>query len=177
MDLTTAPWWGVPTIAGTFLLVGGLIGALVSFFSVRASDRRKAAREDEQRWHELVRTLSAGVFASAANIKELARENSELYEEGYDDTVPTKARVSSALWNEQNAILEKASEISIIVPQSFTRALSDYVFDVTASVDTDDKTAAIDALRNLPKSRGVLMGEVRKYLGLPGDTIRHNSAL
>jgi hypothetical protein len=63
------------------------------------------------RWHELVRTLSAAVFSHAAQIKELARQNAELYDEGFDDSVPFKAHVSRALWNEQIMLREKASEI------------------------------------------------------------------
>ena len=159
------PWWGVPVIAGSFLILGAVLGFLFN----RANDKRKAKLEAAVRWHELVRTLSAAVFAHAAQIKELARENAELYDEGFDDSVSFKARVSRALWNEQIMLREKASEISIIVPPPFTKALSEYVFLVSSSID-EDKEAASDALRRLPGARWLLMGEVRRYLGLPKDS-------
>jgi len=162
---TPPPWWGVPVIAGSFLVLGAILGFLFN----RANDKRKAKLEAAVRWHELVRTLSAAVFAHAAQIKELARENAELDDEGFDDSVPFKARVSRALWNEQIALREKASEISIIVPPPFTKALSEYVFLVTSSID-EDKETANDARKRLPDARWLLMGEVRRYLGLREDS-------
>jgi hypothetical protein len=47
----SAPWWGVPVIAGTFLLAG----ALIAFLSTAASDRRKLAREDRRQWDKEIR--------------------------------------------------------------------------------------------------------------------------
>jgi hypothetical protein len=40
MDLTTAPWWGVPVIAGGFLVVGAFLG----FLFTRANDKRREKR-------------------------------------------------------------------------------------------------------------------------------------
>ncbi|MDR6794732.1 hypothetical protein J2X12_004120 [Pseudarthrobacter oxydans] len=45
MPDTGAPWWGVPLLAGLFVI----IGALVTFISTKASDKRKAKREDKVR--------------------------------------------------------------------------------------------------------------------------------
>lgn len=47
----SAPWWGVPVIAGIFLLSG----ALIAFLSTAASDRRKLAREDRRQWDKEIR--------------------------------------------------------------------------------------------------------------------------
>lgn len=46
-----APWWGVPLIAGAFLLTG----ALIAFISTSVSDRRKLAREDRRQWDREIR--------------------------------------------------------------------------------------------------------------------------
>lgn len=45
MPDTGAPWWGVPLLAGLFVI----IGALVTFISTKASDKRRARREDKVR--------------------------------------------------------------------------------------------------------------------------------
>lgn len=45
------PWWGVPLIAGGFLLTG----ALIAFISTSVSDRRKLAREDRRQWDREIR--------------------------------------------------------------------------------------------------------------------------
>ena len=166
-EVGLAPWWGVPVVAGSFLLFGAVLG----FVFNRANDKRRAELDAEARWREVVRTLTAAIFAHAARIKDLARENAELYDEGLDDSVPFKARVSRKLWDEQAALQEKASEVSIIVPLSFAEALFGYVGDVNRSVD-DDKIVAMGALKRLPDSHHQLMREVRSYLGLMPQSIK-----
>jgi len=47
----SAPWWGVPVIAGGFLLAG----AVIAFLSTSLSDRRKLAREDRRQWDREIR--------------------------------------------------------------------------------------------------------------------------
>ncbi len=37
----TAPWWGVPTVAGCFLIIGGMLSFLSTYFS----DKRKAKQD------------------------------------------------------------------------------------------------------------------------------------
>lgn len=69
---TSAPWWGVPVIAGGFLLLGGALGGWISFASTRAADHRKSKREDAVRWYDDIRQLSAEAIATARAIKHQA---------------------------------------------------------------------------------------------------------
>ncbi|MDN4647246.1 hypothetical protein [Curtobacterium sp. PsM8] len=46
----TAPWWGVPVVAGCFLIVGAVLG----FFFNRLQDKHRADREKLQRWDQNV---------------------------------------------------------------------------------------------------------------------------
>jgi hypothetical protein len=46
-----APWWGVPVIAGGFLLAG----AVLAFLSTSLSDRRRLNREDRRLWDREIR--------------------------------------------------------------------------------------------------------------------------
>jgi hypothetical protein len=61
MPETGAPWWGVPLLAGLFVI----IGAAVTFFSTMTSDRRKAKREDKVR-------VATGSTESASSFLEQA---------------------------------------------------------------------------------------------------------
>ncbi|WIB34418.1 hypothetical protein [Curtobacterium sp. MCSS17_005] len=45
-----APWWGVPVVAGAFLIVGAILG----FFFNRLQDKHRADREKLQRWDQNV---------------------------------------------------------------------------------------------------------------------------
>jgi hypothetical protein len=61
--VTAAPWWGVPVIAGCFLL----IGASLAFLSTLASDKRKAKRDKAERI--MIDTRSVGLeFLEAADV-------------------------------------------------------------------------------------------------------------
>ncbi|MBV1778682.1 hypothetical protein KRR55_06090 [Paeniglutamicibacter sp. ABSL32-1] len=60
MPDTGAPWWGVPLLAGFFLLVGSMI----TFLSLRASDKRKAERDKAERI--MMDTRSVGLEYLAA---------------------------------------------------------------------------------------------------------------
>jgi hypothetical protein len=52
-ETTVAPWWGVPVIAGVFLLTGTLIG----FVSNHMLMRKQLRREDHRRWdNEILNT-------------------------------------------------------------------------------------------------------------------------
>jgi len=143
-----------------------MLGALLGFIFSSAAERRKNKRDDNLRWHELVRTLSAGVFAHAQRIYDLTIENADLYREGFDDTMAIKARVSRAIMKEQSELRDKTSELLIIVPLSFNGALIDYVLNVHSAA-SDDTDLANDATKRLTTTRSALMREVRKYLELP----------
>lgn len=64
----TAPWWGVPVVAGTFLVLGGVL----SFLFTRWNDSAKYERErSHQRVKELVE-LGAQVTTAATAVREIA---------------------------------------------------------------------------------------------------------
>src|ERR1700709_985021 len=62
------PWWGIPVIAGSFLIGGALLGALFSYLATRSVERTRFAREDRVRWHERLFTTSSAFLATAASI-------------------------------------------------------------------------------------------------------------
>ena len=148
-----------------------LIGAGVTFMLSTLTDKRRTNREDEQRWHELVRTLSAAVFAHARRITDIAQEHKEWIDDSYDDSIPHVGQLAGMLIKEKRAIQDKASEIAIIVPFSFSSALITFVYNVTESTN-DEASIAEPAKRQLEASRRELMREVREYLGLPSDPVQ-----
>jgi len=68
MVLNTAPWWGVPVIAGSFLLLGTVVGFLFN----RANEDRKAKRDRSLRWDDAIRGQCAEVIVAARAIYKLA---------------------------------------------------------------------------------------------------------
>lgn len=159
--VSTAPWWGVPVIAGSFLLLGAVLG----FFFNRANDKSRAKREADARWLELVRTLSAAILAHAERIEDLNVSNDYYLSLGMDDSVSMKARTVSAREAEQSAMQNKVTELTILTPPSFQRALADFASNVysRAAVNEDERERTVE---RYAYRRGELIKEVRKYLGL-----------
>lgn len=62
-----APWWGVPVVAGIFLLVGGF----ATFLFTRANEDRKARRERTARRDEDVLEKGAQLLDSAEAIRDI----------------------------------------------------------------------------------------------------------
>jgi len=55
------PWWGVPAIAGGFLILGAILGFL--FNSI--NERRKEKREDSKKWNDELRLEAAQLVTLA----------------------------------------------------------------------------------------------------------------
>ncbi|WP_437770618.1 hypothetical protein [Arthrobacter sp. KNU40] len=74
MPDTGAPWWGVPLLAGIFVL----IGALAAFLSTRASDRRKSKNEDARRYDEEIKNLGGKFLTNADEYKKKSQDYARL---------------------------------------------------------------------------------------------------
>lgn len=77
--IQTAPWWGVPTVAGLFLIIGGVL----SFLSTNLSDKRKAlqAEESTKRAQELqhrkeLQAAAAAFLVESRNVFEAFKATS-----------------------------------------------------------------------------------------------------
>lgn len=69
MPDTGAPWWGVPLMAGVFLL----IGAVIAFLSTRASDSRKAKRDKAERIMIDTRSVGLEYLEAATHMAEVVK--------------------------------------------------------------------------------------------------------
>lgn len=66
----SAPWYGVPVIAGGFLILGAILG----YFFNRANETRRMKREDKQRFDEKVLELSIDLVSTSQSMTLKARE-------------------------------------------------------------------------------------------------------
>lgn len=104
---SSAPWWGVPLIAG----VAALVGSLITFWTTRASDLRKAKREEECQWDDEIRSESRKFLTSAAKISEAL---SVLHKK---DAPDPDVKAAQILFDEHNALIrEHLDGLLIIAP-------------------------------------------------------------
>lgn len=92
-----APWWGVPLIAGAFLLIGGFLTYLYS----RNSDNRKAQREQEAQLHDSIVEAGLAMIAAGSDVRTFAlrmlrRKPLEVMVEIAKEGIPLTERLSSA---------------------------------------------------------------------------------
>lgn len=92
MPDTGAPWWGVPLLAGLFVI----IGAAVTYFSTRASDKRKVKREDKVRIATESTESASKLMEEAARIEKLVAQQQTL----------SHAKFQGDYLNEITALLE-----------------------------------------------------------------------
>lgn len=102
----TAPWWGVPVVAGAFLIIGGLL----TFMYTYANERRKSRLEDERRFEAeiiaLYETLDRGIEYL---------HNTEPPDEGDAEDVQ---RYKDVYWPIYLSILRAHQRLEIIAPVS-----------------------------------------------------------
>jgi hypothetical protein len=60
----SAPWWGVPVVAGLFLIIGAILGYIFN----RANERRRELREDKRRFDEKILELSISLVSTSQEI-------------------------------------------------------------------------------------------------------------
>lgn len=62
-----APWWGVPAVAGAFLLIGGFL----TYLYARHAERTKADRAQADKLHEDVIETGLAMLAAGAQVRDL----------------------------------------------------------------------------------------------------------
>jgi len=121
------PWWGVPVLAGIFLLLGGFLGFLFN----RINEDRKAKREHKARWHDQVRVLSSKAITSARAIYQASVDKTNATEVPDPDDQPAAddkyAKANAKGWAELDVLLELQGDVSLVAPASISAALLDVI--------------------------------------------------
>jgi hypothetical protein len=147
---TEAPWWGVPVVAGAFLIAGALLGFLFN----RLQDDRRMKREDRLRWDDRILERSAKFVQSAeelnaAVIHMLGRDVPEELVEKLDRDMS-----------------RQAAFLSLVVPIDLRDRVGDVVFaaiDVRYTSDPEERLAKASLLFEASTAYDAA---VREYFGL-----------
>jgi hypothetical protein len=91
---TGPPWWGVPVLAGGFLVLGAILGFV--FNSI--NDSRRARREDQNRWRDEVYRLGSEALELCIDLRDEVYGALHQLESGDRDTSPEEMqRISDAI--------------------------------------------------------------------------------
>ncbi|NUT72348.1 hypothetical protein [Pseudarthrobacter sp. C4D7] len=170
-----APWWGVPVIAGIFLM----IGASMSFGSAWTVDRIKGNRELARRFDADIKAYGAEFLQSCDRyqkaLQKLVRSKpagfmKEIQHDDENTYGPSDSPEYKAMLGVRDKAQESADLLSFVAPDSLTSAARDLQAELLAAqifhaADTDDNKAKVAAARLL------VVNEVRKAIELPESAI------
>src|SRR2546421_5552960 len=86
--VSTAPWWGVPLIAGIFAILGVSLSQVATWVLDRRRTKRDDARierEEKRRWHRERQDAYAAYLASATSVQ----QQLGITWKGRSETLPT----------------------------------------------------------------------------------------
>jgi hypothetical protein len=146
-------------IAGSFLIIGGLLAFLYSLIT----ERRKAKREDVRRFENDIRRLHVAIFRAAApfnSTDSLTWSNSE-----------ERAIKLADLRQAISAMEEAMFELMIIADNAVLDKVNDVVSNAIAVVDHLDDGSEVNPplLESVDHALHRLVGQMRNSLRIPED--------
>ncbi|WIE74488.1 hypothetical protein [Curtobacterium sp. MCSS17_007] len=163
---STAPWWGVPVIAGIFLLAGACLGYVFN----RSMDRRRNLREDQIRWHTVVRELAADIVALGDDLAWSGRVLDSLRNDDgdIDDAkLPGYSEQLKRFSEDLQSMFSKANQLNLLVGRDIgdPMFLFTYVSRDASKVPDDDEERKLIRTTH-KKFKDDFIAAVRKYLEL-----------
>lgn len=166
------PWWGVPVIAGIFLLAGACLG----FVFNRSIERTRSAREDRTRWHDTVRELAGEIVALGDDLAWHGRVLDSLRDP--DGTIPDDKVVVERDELKQfipalKTMLSKANQLNLLVDEAVGKSMFLF-FYVSRDMQRAPKNDAERELvrRSHKKFKDAFIVAVREYLEVRGETTK-----
>lgn len=166
---SSAPWWGVALIAA----LATIAGALTSFVSTQISDRRKAKREDQQRWATEIRTYCVDFFRASDKSEVILKKldimpgdlDIQFRDKDGNKIRLTRDQANDAIKNELNSITEITDYLSLIAPDDLVGAIRAHhqkLLSAKIRMGTDPS----QALKDLRFTRGEAVNAIRTKLGV-----------
>lgn len=168
-----APWWGVPVIAGIFLISGAFLG----FFLNRANDSRRTRREDEQRWDRDLLGRAVDVVTALHVLYEANYEHQKALFSGQalkkavvsveDASREAEANASSAI----RGYLAATNALLMIAPDNITQLLDAFTTEFS-KVQAKSARTALPPLSPDHDQLGEFVLTVRSAAGVTGIVLR-----
>lgn len=153
----SAPWYGVPAVAGIFLLLGGYLTYLLN----RANEKRRIGTERDN-------ALTEELMEHAAELIALGREFSALGQKtistSLPDFFPELVERSTALIGEHSVVYNR---FRLAMPQSIQKAVITYsTACISLTVPPFDKPSMTMRLERHVRAEQELVNALRRLRGL-----------
>ncbi|MCC9053018.1 hypothetical protein LOK55_01605 [Microbacterium sp. F2E] len=169
-----APWWGVPVIAGGFLV----LGAFLAFVFNLIQDNRRAAREKAQRWDQnvlnhtsAVITLTKRLLSASSDYQAAQRVEIDLMldqqRRGEKIEFPTIARPALSILSDTfEAFNQACDELALVAPTPVRVAVDEHWEHASSLMQTVSSEESDASRVNLSLSSDSLSATVRDYFGI-----------
>ena len=152
-----APWWGVPGVAGVFLLAGAVLG----FVFNRANDKRRAARELQDSLNRETLDLAVEFLALSNRFTKLGQRSMSVPMETF---LPQLVDQTSTMIEEHGVLFTK---FRLVMPSSLDPLVRKYAASTVALVippfDPDSMRMRLDYQS---ESQGKFINALRELRGL-----------
>jgi hypothetical protein len=115
------PWWGVPVIAGGFLVLGAVLG----FVFNRINEDRKAKQTNFVRWDPELRKITRAVIRTARAALDSPLEIIQFQNGGYEISDSAYKEVEAKLDKHAAALKRHLNDFEIIAPEKAFDALGE----------------------------------------------------
>lgn len=162
-----APWWGVPVVAGVFLLLGGVLG----FVFNRINEDRKVKRERSERYHADVLSTCTQLVVHVDTVADRGYVIAALLKR--DPLVQARQSTQNAIEQKLEEMLEAASQVAsthatlrLVAPSDIREAA--VAVNLQASklyrLALEKSSDLLTETDQMMKVSIVFQGVVRKYL-------------
>jgi hypothetical protein len=152
-----APWWGVPVIAGGFLIVGGFL----SYLWTRSNDKRRGDRERSDALTEELVELTAEFVALGSKFSTLAEKSLVT---PLDEFLPELVHESTELIGQHSVLFNRAR---LVMPQSIQLAVQKYsAACISLTFPPFGESSMTPRMNNYVQSEQDLVNALRRLRGL-----------
>jgi hypothetical protein len=117
------PWWWGGALTGSFVV----IAALVAFFSLKASDRRKLSREDRRQWDVIIKDGFISTSTAMNSLVLLSADHTDvLDEDAYGEVVAQAESIRLAFEARRSEWELIAADETVAAFIKFARAAGQY---------------------------------------------------
>lgn len=166
-----APWWGVPVIAGGFLILGAVLG----FFFNQLQDKRRAERERIQQWDKnlldhassaisLARQFISDAYDHETWMKGMAELQAEELRQGRPISPPPVEKPTiEAMMLTHAALTKEFSALQMIGPEAVRNAAVETQHYSSFVLEAMDEKEVSRAAKQLAASLEPLEAAVRRH--------------
>ncbi|GAA1250152.1 hypothetical protein JOF42_002357 [Microbacterium phyllosphaerae] len=171
---SSAPWWGAPVIAGSFLV----LGAVLAFVFNLTQENRRTKRANVERWDQKILDHTSMVMTTTRQLiqdsfdhetalsvfSELAVD--QMHRGESNDPPPIRERSGTNFYETFDALMGESSSLQLIAPKGVRDAINDLQTAAGDLFFAENELVRSESVDRLHRVSAALEKSVRKHFGI-----------